>query len=393
MIIKLTQDLIDNHLVCLDGKSRTEYVSDDRSGLYVEVRATSNGRGTYYLRYKDASNKSCHHRFGKTSDISLAEVKEMLRTLRAEIELGRDPRAEEKARLAVLTLHQFFFEHYLDFAKQNKRSWLRDVQLFSRIDKKFGTRRLNEVSRLELQKFLMDLINEGLAPASANHHIKLAKRLWNVAIMWELASNNPASKIRLLTEDNLVENILNDEELSRLVAVLKSDKPRAVCQLVMFLMSTGARFNEAAKSKWSDVDLENKTWTIPVANAKSKKRSTVPLNDSAMEVINELHTKENSEYLFLNIKTKQPYTTIARSWVALKKKAGIEKPYRIHDLRHGFASMLINSGVSIYMCQKLMKHATISSTNRYLHADLSSLQNASDAASRKIMFGSAAKAA
>jgi site-specific recombinase XerD len=392
-VVKLSQDWINSNLICPENQSKIEYVSIEKTGLYILVGKASQGVGTYFLRYKDKSGKTCHQKIGRTSDMTLAEANDAVKVLKAEIALGADPRAEEKARLAVLTLHQFFFFHYLEFAKQNKRSWFRDVQLFVRIDKRFGARRLNEVSRLELQKFLMDLIKEGLAPASANHHIKLAKRLWNLAIMWELASNNPASKIRLLAEDNLVENVLNDEELGRLLAVLKSEKPRAVCQLVLFLMSTGARFNEAAKSKWADVDLENKTWTIPVANAKSKKKSTVPLNESAMAVLNELDTKENSEYLFLNIKTKQPYTTIARSWVALKKKAGIEKRYRIHDLRHGFASMLINSGVSIYMCQKLMRHATISSTDRYLHADLISMQNASDAASRKIMGGNQAKAA
>lgn len=330
---------------------------------------------------------------GRVADINLAEARELAQTLKAEILLGKNPQAEERARLAVLTLNQFFNEHYLPFAKQNKRSWLRDVQLFVRIDKRFGSRRLNEVSRLELQKFHMDLVNEGLAPATANHHVKLAKRIFNVAIMWDLASNNPASKIRLIREDNLVENLLNDEEFNSLISVLRTERPRAVCDLLMFLVSTGARFNEAAKSKWADVDLDKKTWTIPMTNNKAKKKQTVPLNDSAMVILNELPTKENSEFLFVNVKTKKPYTTIARSWVVLKKKAGIEKPLRIHDLRHNFASMLINSGVSVYMCQKLLRHATSVTTQRYLHADMSSLQNASDVASRKILSGREAKAA
>lgn len=393
MIVKLTQDFINNQLVCPAGASRVEYVSDDRTGLYIEVRKSSSNYGTFYLRYKNANNVTAHQKLGKSVDITLAEAKELARTFRAEIALGKDPRAEAKAKLAVLTLNQFFFEHYLPFAKQNKRSWLRDQQIYVRIDKAFGTRRLNDVSRLELQKFHGNLLNEGLAPATANHHLKLAKRLWNLAIAWELASTNPVQKIRLFREENQVENLLAEDDLNRLLAVLRSDKPRVVCQLLIFLLSTGARFNEAAQSTWSQIDLENRVWRIPATNSKSKKTRAVPLNDSALAVISELNTKGQFDYLFVNAKTKRPYTTIARSWTQLKKKAKIEGDLRIHDLRHNFASFLVNSGVSLYVCQQLLGHSTPTVTQRYAHLNVSSLQKASDVASKKILSSSEAKAA
>lgn len=392
-IVKLTQDFIDRQLVCPEGVNRIEYVSDDRSGLYLEVRRASPGAATAYVRYKDANNKSCHQKIGRTSDMTLAEIKDAAKTLKAEIALGADPRAEEKARLAVMTLNQFFFDHYLPFAKQNKRSWLRDVQLFVRIDKRFGSRRLNEVARLELQKFHGDLLNEGLAPASANHHIKLAKRLWNLAITWELATNNPASKIRLFPENSEIENLLDADELANLTSILSTEEPKAICHLLLFLLSTGARFNEAAKSTWNQFDLVNKTWRIPSANSKGKKAATIPLNDAAMSVLNQRDSKGLSDYVFVNVKTKRPYTTIARSWVTLKKKAGIHKPLRIHDLRHNFASMLVNSGVSLYVCQHLLRHATPTCTQKYSHLNVSSLQEASNVASRKILASQEIKAA
>ncbi|MES2498888.1 MAG: integrase, partial [Pseudomonadota bacterium] len=59
-IVKLTQQFIDNQLVCPEGVQRIEFVSDERSGLYVEVRSASNCYGTYYLRYKDPNGKSSH---------------------------------------------------------------------------------------------------------------------------------------------------------------------------------------------------------------------------------------------------------------------------------------------------------------------------------------------
>lgn len=392
-IVKLTQEFIDRELVCPEGVNRIEFVSAERSGLYVECRKTSNGFGTYYLRYKDANNKSCHQKIGRTQDMTLTEAREAVKTLKAEIALGADPRAEEKARLAVMTLNQFFFQQYLPHAKLNKRSWKRDFELYSRLDKRFGNKRLNEVTRLDLQSFHGSLRNEGLAPATANHHIKLAKRMFNLAISWDLAAANPATNIRLYAEDNLVENLLDEDQLNRLITVLNTAKPRTVCLLLLFLLSTGSRFSEAAKSTWAQIDLKNRTWRIPATNSKSKKLRTVPLNDSAMSVITQLGSSGESEYLFVNPKTKLPYTTVARSWAEIKRKASINQPLRIHDLRHNFASLLVNSGVSLYVCQQLLGHSTPVVTQRYAHLNVRSLQDASAVASNKILAGSEPKAA
>lgn len=60
IIEKLDQAFVDSNLHCPAGKARVEFVDPMRTGMYIEVRATSPGQGTYYLRYKDASNKTCH---------------------------------------------------------------------------------------------------------------------------------------------------------------------------------------------------------------------------------------------------------------------------------------------------------------------------------------------
>jgi Arm DNA-binding domain len=129
-IVKLTPHIIANELQCPERQSRIELCDDDRSGLYVEVRSTSPGQGTYYLRYKDATGKTCHQKIGRTTDIDLAEARKRARTLRAQIALGADPRGEAKAQREVPTLDTFFTEHYEPFAKPRKRSWKRDEELY-----------------------------------------------------------------------------------------------------------------------------------------------------------------------------------------------------------------------------------------------------------------------
>ncbi|BDT65960.1 hypothetical protein os1_01110 [Comamonadaceae bacterium OS-1] len=165
IIKNLDQSYIDNHLVCPAGKQREELVDPLRTGLYIEVRATSPGQGTYYLRYKDAASKTCHQKLGRTSEFSLAEARKKAKQLKASITMGSDPRGEEKAKKAVPTLTAFFDDSYLPYVTPRKRSWKKDVGLFEKyVRAKFGTRRLSELRRQEVQEFHAGLLDKKLSP-------------------------------------------------------------------------------------------------------------------------------------------------------------------------------------------------------------------------------------
>ncbi|HPV45211.1 MAG TPA: tyrosine-type recombinase/integrase [Methylotenera sp.] len=381
-IHKLTQEFIDHKLQCPDGKLREEIVSDDRSGLYVEVRSASKGRGSFYLRYRDVNGKTCHQKIGLTTEMSLQEAKLAVKKLKAEIDLGADPRAEEKARLAVITFDEFFKEHYLPFVIPRKRSWKRDEELYRlRISAKFGSNRLNQVTRQQIQSFLSSLITEGfLKPASINHHLKLIRRMLNLAIEWEMLEKNVASGIKMLFEDNMTTEYMDDEELARLLKVLKTDSRRSVCNIALFLLATGARLNEALSAKWDQIDLDKRIWLIPASNTKSRRSRPCPISQHALDVLNQLDTQGNYEHLFINKRTKLPYVNIAKVWGRLRVKAGLPK-LKLHSLRHQFASLHVSSGASLFIVQQLLGHANPITSMRYSHLSIKALQEASLGAS------------
>ena len=380
-IIKLTQPFINHELHCSEGKARIEYCDSDLPGLYVEVRKSSPGQGTYYLRYKDSKGKTCHQKIDKTGDITLVEARKAAKTLKAEINLGADPRSEEKAKRAVLNYSDFFEQHYMPYVKVRKRSWKTDLGFYRlRLKDEFGDYRLNQITRKHIQTFHTRMSDEGLAAATSNHYLKLLKHSLNLAIDWDMLDTNPASRIPLFHEDNQVENLLSDEQLERLLSVLKTDENRMVCLIALFLLSTGVRLNEALQAKWSQVDQKNRVWRIPAANSKSKRTRAVPLNDSALEVLNQLTTRGSYENLFVNFQTQLPYTTISKVWGRLRTKAGLPH-LRIHDLRHQFASFLVNSGQTLFMVQQILGHSSPSVTQRYAHLSTKSLQEAANSAS------------
>lgn len=388
--VKLSPSFITTNLHCPADKKRIEFCDADLPGLFIEVRASNPGQGTWYLRYRNKENKTAYQRIGRTADISLSDARKQAKTIKAEIELGSDPSGEKKAKLAILSFDAFFVDHYLPYVTPRKRSWKRDEELYRlRIAKVFGNKRLDLITRQQIQSFHTDLKAEDLAPATCDHHVKLLRHALNLAVEWELLEKNPAARVPLFNVDNKRESYLNDEELQRLVSVLHSHKNRNVCAVIVWLLSTGARCGEALKATWDQIDRPNRTWRIPSNNSKSKRVRSVPLNESAIAVLDQLEIGSSSPFIFVSPNTGQPYTTIMKSWERIRALAGLPH-LRIHDLRHSFASFLVNSGMSLYSVQQILGHSDPSVTTRYAHLSTKSLQEAANCASMKIKEAMAA---
>ena len=381
MKVKLSESFIATGLQSSEGKRRVEFVDSVVPGMFIEVRAVSQGQGTYYFRYKDADGRTQTKKLGRSIDISLSAAREHARELRAKVALGSNPRAEEKARKLVITFDTFFKDHYLPYVIPRKRSWKRDEELYRlRISAKFGHKRLNEVTRQQIQTFHSEVLAEGLAPSSANHHLKLIKRCLSLAIQWDFVERNAASRIPMFPEDNKIERYMNDVQLANFLEVLRTDSCRSVCLIAMFLLATGCRLNEALSACWSQVDKDKRVFRVTALNSKSKRMRPVPLNDTAIDVLNQLDTEGVYEHLFINKKTKKPYVNISKVFNKLRLKAGLPH-ITIHCLRHQAASHLINSGSSLYVVQQILGHSDPSVTQRYAHLSMKSLNDASDNAS------------
>ena len=385
-VLKLTQTMFPQVLHCPDGINRQELCDADLPGLYIEVRLTAPGQGTYYLRYKDTTGKTCHKRIGSTADVTLADARKQAKIIKGEIASGVNPKGEPKKDM--LTFSEFFNDHYLPYVTPRKRSWKRDEELYRlRIKKVFGDKKLNAISRQEIQSFHTALLDEGLAPASCDHHIKLLKHAYNLAIDWDLhTEKNPAARVPLYSADNRVNNLLDGPAMQRLLDVLHTDSNRSVCGAALLSLHSGCRLQEALSARWDDIDFENKQWRISSAVAKGKRSKILPLAESAILVLMELATRNKNEYLFVNMHTGERLTTISKVWSRLRNQAGLPH-YRYHDLRHQYGTNLARAGRSTVEIQQLLSHRSPITTQRYLHLSASDLLSATNAASSMIQRG------
>ncbi|MBU3069390.1 tyrosine-type recombinase/integrase [Aestuariicella sp. G3-2] len=381
--VNLTSSFIKKSLYCPEGKTKIEFCDESLPGLMVEVRSSSPGRGSYRLRYKDNTARTRYVSLGKTTEVSLSDARKQAKDFKAKIRLGADPSEERKSRRQIPTLSEFAHEHHLPYIKSRKRSWRNDESMFRlRILPALGRYRLDQLRRLQLQEFHTSLQSEGLSPASCDHHLKLLRSALNLAVKWEMLEKNPADKIPLLRVDNKKERYMTPEEQQRLLNVLKGDENQVVALLIEFLLWTGARLNEALKATWQDIDIGNKVWRIPATNAKSKKVTSKPLNQTALKVLDELKKlNPDHTHLFVNKRTGKRYTNVNKPWHRIRAMAGLPE-LRLHDLRHQFASMLVNSGRSLYEVQQILGHSDPTVTQRYAHLSSSVLQEAAEAAAQ-----------
>ena len=151
--------------------------------------------------------------------------------------------------------------------------------------------------------------------------------------------------------------------------------------IVGLLLLTGARKSELLKAKWSDIDIEKRTWTLNMT--KNGRGRHVPLSQAALAIIDQLPKYSDCPWLLPNPQTLLPFTDIKRSFMHARELAGLEDVH-IHDLRHSYASALAGSGVDLYTVGKLLGHVNVASTARYAHLANDTLMAAAEVGAAKL---------
>ncbi|TAJ35075.1 MAG: site-specific integrase, partial [Nitrospirae bacterium] len=132
-------------------------------------------------------------------------------------------------------------------------------------------------------------------------------------------------------------------------------------------MHTGLRQSEILNLQWPQVDLFRRTITLLVQ--KNGCTDTLPVNASALEVLKaraKVRSLTTSFVFFNGAGNRLDARDLLRVFYPTMRKAGIER-FRFHDLRHTFATRLVQAGVDLYAVQKLGRWKTVSMVTRYAH--------------------------
>ncbi len=366
------------------GKLKVDYFDAEIPGFLLEVRST--GKCTFYQRYRDKYGRLKQARIGPTDSISLEEARTKAKQIRSQTLMGFDPRGELEKNRNTPTFKEFIQDMYIPYIQVHKRSWELDQKMLQlRVLSLWGSKKISEITREDIQHFQSNFLKAGCKPGTANRYMAMVKFIFNLAEKWEVIENTPARHVSKLVDNNHKERYLSPEETQRLLAELKKCKNQVVADIIEFLILTGARKSEAVNLPWQELDLDKGFWTIPPERNKAKIKKVIPLSRGALNILD--NRKENgSEYVFPDPGTGKPIKYFYHIWARIRTNAGVPD-LRIHDLRHNYASLLINSGRSLYEVQKLLGHSNISTTQRYAHLSQDTLRDATEIAWASIQNG------
>lgn len=372
--IKLTQAMVDT-APCSSGKQKTDYFDTELTGLVLKVMST--GKRTYYLRYRDTHNRQKEKKLFDAATVSLKQARHKAKAHLSQLATGTDPFIQQQEKHSTPTFSAFINKSYLPYIEASKKSWKVDEAMFRlHIVPSLGKLYLDEITK----KHLVDLVSghsKTFKPSSTNRMINVLHRMFNCALEWEVpgVETNPMAVIKKRKEDNQRDRYLSPSELKALWTAVQQSESEMLPYIVRMLVLTGARKNEVANAKWADIDWHQCQWRIP--ENKSGQVRYVPLSNSVIKMLKSMTPYDGCEYIFPNPKTLKAYKNFYHSWHTARVEAGVPD-IRIHDLRHTYASYLVNIGVSLYQVQKILGHANFATTQRYAHLNQETLLEATN---------------
>lgn len=234
---------------------------------------------------------------------------------------------------------------------------------------------LRATTRALAESYVSRRIEQGAAPSTINREITVLKHILSRAVRWEFLSINQVAGMKPLREPSGRTRFLSLEEVERLLAACGDSLSPYLRAFVVVALNTGMRRNEVLGLSRKTIDWANHIATLD--DTKNGDARQIYLNDAALEALRSLPARLDSERLF-PLRPNQTTMLFRRA----VKRAGIED-FRLHDLRHTFASYQAMSGVAVRGLQSLLGHKDPRMTMRYSHLSEAYLR----AAVNRVQFG------
>ena len=234
--------------------------------------------------------------------------------------------------------------------------------------------KLHELSQRNISEYIQHKAK--VSPYTAQQHLAYLSSAFNKAINQGYLRENPCNGIRRFKLPEKLPVYFTKDEFQKLLDTTTDNDLR---NLFIFAVNTGLRQMELLRLEWNQIDMEGCLLYLDNRNhlTKSKRIRTLPLNNSAVEVLRRRINNNNRSLVIFTYQGRE----ISQDFISHKikkiiKKAGVNPQLNFHSLRHTFASWLVQAGVSIYEVSKLLGHSDIKTTEIYAHLEIGNLHEA-----------------
>ena len=379
---------------------RYEVRDDEVPGFLVRVGV--DGSKSFYLMYRAGKGRTAPKKrlhLGAFPKITVEQARAAAKEKAAAVTLGEDPAErlrEDKAAVSIAEALDAFQKEYVVKLKPSTISFY-EVVIEKHLKPAVGKVRTKQLGYADVARFHAAMKEK---PYMANRCIAVISVFLNWCELhgYRDKNSNPCKEIRLYKEHKRQE-FMGATELAILGETLErmertwherqktkekrtakdvdtiTPQASAAIRLIMF---TGARRGEILSLKWSYIDLEQGIARLPDSKTGFK---VLQLPAPAVAVLNRM--PQISEYVFPSPSVTGHMVNLKDAWGDVLKQSGLTG-WRIHDLRHAFASMMVNGGASLPIVGKILGHTQASTTARYAHLEENPARKAAEAAAAKI---------
>ncbi|EAQ96402.1 tyrosine-type recombinase/integrase [Congregibacter litoralis] len=371
------------------------------------VRRNSNGTTTALLGYRNKYGQRRRYKVGRITDTyTITQARDDADDLLTDIGRGADPLGEKQSTRNALNIDQLL-DAYLESAKFAGKAESTQYMDKSRIKRHLrpllGPVKVEQLSRDKVRRLFSDIRDGKTATVEktskkrgkarvtggesvARSSVKLLSAIFTWAIEEGLATENPCKGVNV-GQSGVREAILETPEqykslfdaLDRMqVSNIDPDDPGEVTPIpdaaanaIRVLAFTGARKSEITEARWSWVNIDAGTLTVPPKSHKSGhitgKPKVIPLPSPARAVIESLTRHGEDDFVFPATRGGGGISLPSKMWIQIRKEAGLPDGITNHSLRHSLGTIMAVQGAEAAQIMAALGHSQLSTTQRYIH--------------------------
>ena len=275
---------------------------------------------------------------------------------------------------------------------QTIRSYATDLHEYGRWAERAGVNPLEPTHR-QLRRYLGELDRAQYARTTINRHISSLRGFFRWMVVAGYCDSSAADALMTLRQDKTLPHRISPQEMVRILEVwgpldsegrVRKRTPEEMRNqaILEFLYACGARVSEASDLRCDSVDFSQAQVRVI---GKGNKERIIPLHDLALRSMRAYYDGARSSlvnsqgdpgYFFLSTRGKRMGPdAIRKMFKQVQQLAGVTGDYSPHDMRHTFASDVLEGGADLRSVQEMLGHASLSTTQIYTHLTIGHMKD------------------
>jgi integrase len=326
-------------------------------GFGLRLRRAAGGKmlRSWICQYK-RHGKSRRLLLGSADVLSLETARTAAKKMLAKVALGEDPQAAKADRRAKdqHTLRAVAAEFLIAREGELSPRTLAEFRRYLTDPHYFGplhTRPIDTIERRDIAACVVTVTRSSGAVTAARARTAIGA-MFTWCMRMGLAESNPTIGTIRPDEGPARERVLSDDEL---VAVWHACGDDEYGRIIRLLIMTGCRRSEIGDLRWSEIDLERGTLTIPSERSKNGRAHTLPLTSLTREILKSVPHRVTRDQLFGA--RSHGYTLWSIDKRALDQRSGV-KDWLVHDLGRSVATRMADLGVAPHVIEAVLNHVS-----------------------------------